>query len=126
MADIAANITKEAAGYLHMVVATDRHADHISGFGADESGDLIEALQPDVVVQPCTEAPDLATDAAAPKHAMARSPSGLDVRTPISCAASEHPSSTPSWTTADGSPCDRLCGPNQISSCSPRLFEILH
>jgi hypothetical protein len=71
MVDIATNITEETAGHLDMVVATHRHADHISGFGADESGDLIEALHPGVVVQPWTEAPDLATDAAAPGFALA-------------------------------------------------------
>ena len=46
---------------LHAVVATHRHADHISGFatkGNDpSSGQVIADLKPDVIVQPWTEHP---------------------------------------------------------------------
>ena len=50
---------------LHAVVATHRHRDHISGFSTDgETGNIIAALHPDVVVQPWTEDPNAATDAA--------------------------------------------------------------
>ncbi len=54
-------------GRLTAVVATHRHADHISGFGTDgrtgESGTIIKALRPKLVLQPWTEDPDAATDA---------------------------------------------------------------
>ena len=52
---------------LTAMVATHRHADHISGFGTDgrtgKSGEIIRALKPKVVLQPWTEDPD------APKNA---------------------------------------------------------
>ncbi|HEX8495436.1 MAG TPA: hypothetical protein VF658_21675 [Pyrinomonadaceae bacterium] len=43
---------------LHIVVATHRHKDHISGFATADgegTGDIIAALGPDVVIQPWTE-----------------------------------------------------------------------
>ena len=40
-----------------MVVATHRHADHISGFGG-KPGEVIASLEPELVVQPWTEDPD--------------------------------------------------------------------
>ena len=49
-----------------MVVATHRHADHISGFGRAKAGEIIKNLQPRRVVQPWTEHPRLSTDARAP------------------------------------------------------------
>jgi hypothetical protein len=49
---------------LHAVVVTHRHADHISGFaGTNETGRIIAALNPDVVIQPWTEDPNAAIDA---------------------------------------------------------------
>jgi hypothetical protein len=55
-----------AAG-LRAVVATHRHADHISGFGTDgrtgKSGEIIRALTPKVVLQPWTEDPRAPRDA---------------------------------------------------------------
>ena len=62
---IADDIAKVTGGRLHAVVATHRHADHISGF-AGESGRKIAGLKPDVVVQPWTEDPDAKTKATAP------------------------------------------------------------
>lgn len=53
-------------GKLHVVVATHRHQDHIRGFGTKNAGDLIEAMMPDVVLQPWTEDPDIPEDATAP------------------------------------------------------------
>lgn len=54
-------------GKLHVVVATHRHKDHISGFATDGSnggsGKIIAALRPDVVIQPWTEDPNAAENA---------------------------------------------------------------
>lgn len=51
---------------LDVVVATHRHADHISGFATKAdgsgSGDVIRELAPRVVLQPWTEAPDAPVD----------------------------------------------------------------
>lgn len=60
---VAADIAGRCGGSLDAVVATHRHADHISGFttgtGGDKaSGDAIRALSPKRVIQPWTEAPD--------------------------------------------------------------------
>lgn len=63
---IAENIAEETGGKLDMVVASHRHADHISGFGDATTGPIIERLRPEVVVQPWTEDPDLQTDALQP------------------------------------------------------------
>ena len=62
--DIAAVCGKHG---LTAVVATHRHADHISGFatakGGKGSGDIIRALKPKLVLQPWTEDPAAAKDA---------------------------------------------------------------
>ncbi|MGA8258576.1 MAG: hypothetical protein WB783_00015 [Arenicellales bacterium] len=62
-------------GKLTMVVATHRHYDHISGFTTKKNGkgpgDIIRSLEPELVVQPWTEDPELPEDARAPK-ALAR------------------------------------------------------
>lgn len=54
-------------GKLHVVVASHRHKDHISGFATDGSnggsGKIIAALRPDVVIQPWTEDPNAAENA---------------------------------------------------------------
>jgi len=61
MMSVANNIKDRCNGKLQIVVATHRHKDHISGFATkkDESGtgDIIKALQPDIVIQPWTEDP---------------------------------------------------------------------
>ena len=70
MTDIAKGIEKRTGGKLDAVVATHRHKDHISGIATDKgkgTGDVIRRLKPKVVVQPWTEAPDLATNATEPK-----------------------------------------------------------
>ncbi|MGR7995079.1 hypothetical protein [Xanthobacter sp. ZOL 2024] len=75
--DIAEKCTEDGADGLDVVVATHRHADHISGFAtrADGkgSGDIIAALRPKAVVQPWTEVPDarldwLGPDESSPAH----------------------------------------------------------
>lgn len=64
--DIQAKVTEHEAGArLDVVVATHRHADHISGFATRDgagSGDVIAGLRPRVVVQPWTEAPEAPVD----------------------------------------------------------------
>ena len=68
MLEIAERIREDCEGKLQMLVATHRHADHISGF-AGKPGAVIASLDPDLVVQPWTEDPDLAPDAKAPAGA---------------------------------------------------------
>jgi hypothetical protein len=54
-------------GKLHMLIASHRHKDHIGGFSregqkneaGETTGDIIRSLNPDVVVQPWTENPEL-------------------------------------------------------------------
>jgi hypothetical protein len=72
------------------VVATHRHADHISGFSTERpkrpdrdatdpraSGEIIRDLAPRVVVQPWTEDPELPTTATGPKAFRALSSRGF-------------------------------------------------
>ncbi len=67
MVQVARQIQSDCGGKLHVVVATHRHQDHISGFsdkGANgDSGKIIRDCQPDVVLQPWTEDPNIARDA---------------------------------------------------------------
>jgi hypothetical protein len=62
---VAEQIRADCGGSLEMVVATHRHADHISGFGR-KPGEIIRSLDPDIVLQPWTERPDLDPAARAP------------------------------------------------------------
>jgi hypothetical protein len=64
-ADIARDIKQVSGGKLNVIVATHRHKDHISGFDG-ESLDILAKLQPDLVVQPWTEDPQVAIDATGP------------------------------------------------------------
>jgi len=69
---VADNIREHCDGKIHIVVATHRHQDHISGFTtSDDSekeapGDIIRSCKPDVVIMPWTEDPNAPIDA---KHA---------------------------------------------------------
>lgn len=65
MLRVAENIREECEGKLHAVVATHRHRDHVSGFAVPGTGEIIAALQPDLVVQPWTEDPQAQPDAVA-------------------------------------------------------------
>ena len=80
MLRIAEDIKEKCAGNLHVVVATHRHADHISGFATASDGkgpgDVIRSLKPDVVLQPWTEQLDLPEDATQPAGKRQRSLSG--------------------------------------------------
>ena len=70
MLRVAQDIQKRCGGEnakLHVVVATHRHKDHISGFATNKdgtgTGDIIRQCNPDVVIQPWTEDPKAKTDA---------------------------------------------------------------
>lgn len=65
MRAVAEKIAQHSGGKLQMVAVTHRHADHMSGF-AGTSGDVIRGLDPDLVVQPWTEHPNLDPKATAP------------------------------------------------------------
>jgi len=83
MPKIAADVKATCGGKLAAVVATHRHADHISGFATNTasggSGKVIAACKPAVVLQPWTEDPEAASDATtatkdsgqSPKHFVA-------------------------------------------------------
>lgn len=82
---VARDIATVCGGKLHVVVATHRHQDHISGFSTQgrrftartlgetaafigkTTGDIISDLDPDIVILPWTEDPDLKTNAKKPK-----------------------------------------------------------
>ena len=71
MLRIARKIGELTNNKLHVVVATHRHRDHISGFATSTngkgSGDIIKSYKPDVVLQPWTEQPDIPVDATGPR-----------------------------------------------------------
>lgn len=70
MLRIANDIKATVGDDLVAVVATHRHADHVSGFqrsGGNGPGDVIRSLKPKVVVQPWTEDPNLAQTAKGPR-----------------------------------------------------------
>jgi L-ascorbate metabolism protein UlaG (beta-lactamase superfamily) len=105
---IANEIQKDCEGRLTAVVATHRHADHISGFATDtatgKSGEIIKSLKPKLVLQPWTEDPDAKTDATKATRDSSRSPksftSGLQAMHDIArdvVAITERP---PTWMSA--------------------------
>jgi len=100
MMQIANDIKERTKRKLHAVVATHRHKDHISGFetkkGHKGTGDVIGSLEPDVVVQPWTEDPDLRPNATGPrskkstKKQVARKLDRMGASTPKHIAALTH------------------------------------
>lgn len=78
MRRIAEDIRTACGGKLDAVVATHRHADHISGFATDGksggSGQVIADCNPSVVLQPWTEDPQAARDGRAATRDSSRSP----------------------------------------------------
>jgi hypothetical protein len=76
MKAIADKIAEDSSGKLQIVAVTHRHADHISGF-AGASGWVIKGLDPELVVQPWTEDPDLEPDAKAPSGGATRAGAGM-------------------------------------------------
>lgn len=67
MVKVARQIEQDCGGKLDVIVATHRHQDHISGFRTNSSGtapgNIIAALDPEVVVQPWIEHPNAEHDA---------------------------------------------------------------
>jgi beta-lactamase superfamily II metal-dependent hydrolase len=63
MSKVVDQLVKDCQGHVDAVVATHRHADHISAFGLQGLDAKLEALNPEVVIQPWTEHPK-AKDAA--------------------------------------------------------------
>ena len=55
--DIAEQIAEHTSGQLDVVVATHRHQDHVSGFGDEHAGEVLDTLNPSVVIRPWTDIP---------------------------------------------------------------------
>jgi beta-lactamase superfamily II metal-dependent hydrolase len=73
MLRVAEKIDEICAGKLHIVVATHRHGDHVSGFStAAQTGKIIAGLNPDIVIQPWTEDPLAQTRALTAKSPLYR------------------------------------------------------
>lgn len=65
MEKVVADIERVCSGKLHVLLATHRHRDHVSGFSTDSNtGRTLAALKPDHVIQPWTEDPGARADAA--------------------------------------------------------------
>jgi len=79
---VAADIKKTVDGRLDVVVATHRHADHISGFERTKDpkapGNVIRSCKPKLVMMPWTEDPDAQKDATKPTHSL--KPNSLHIR----------------------------------------------
>ena len=64
MQKVVADIERVCSGKLHVLLATHRHRDHVSGFSTElATGRTITALKPDHIIQPWTEDPRARTDA---------------------------------------------------------------
>jgi hypothetical protein len=78
---IAKDIARVVGKPLHVLVATHRHADHISGFATNQSktgtGDIIASLEPQLVIQPWTERPEAPADFIGTEGSMKRANDAL-------------------------------------------------
>jgi beta-lactamase superfamily II metal-dependent hydrolase len=96
------------ANGLTAVVATHRHADHVSGYGTDDgtgkTGEIIKSLEPRVVLQPWTEDPNAARDATKATRDSNRSPksftAGLRDKQAIAQMIFDLAASRPVWMSA--------------------------
>jgi hypothetical protein len=126
MPQVANQIAKVCGGSLTAVIATHRHADHISGFGTDaktgKSGETIKALNPKVVLQPWTEDPQAAKDATKATKDSQRSPksftAGLTAMHNIAEAIFQLADSRPAWMGAALQKELRFLGMDNISNRS--------
>ncbi|MGH7386571.1 MAG: hypothetical protein ACREKG_15435, partial [Candidatus Rokuibacteriota bacterium] len=108
MPQVADEIAKVCGGRLTALVATHRHADHISGFGTDgrtgKSGEKIRALKPRAVIQPWTEDPRAATNAKTATRDSARTPksfvAGLTAMHRVAESIFRLADSRPAWMSA--------------------------
>ncbi len=60
---VAEQIATDCDDQLDVVAVSHRHKDHMSGFGIDKSGVILDPLAPKLVVRSWTEHPRAATDA---------------------------------------------------------------
>jgi len=105
MPRVARQIAADCEGQLTAIVATHRHADHISGFGTDsktgKSGEIIYQLKPKLVIQPWTEDPKAAKNAKRATTDSARSTksfiSGLNAMHRVSEAVLALSRRPPAW-----------------------------
>ena len=56
---VAQDIAEQTGGHLEVVVVSHRHTGHVNGFGGVRSGRVIADLEPDLVVRPWPDDPDL-------------------------------------------------------------------
>lgn len=87
MMRVARDIKEQCGERLHVVVATHRHKDHISGFTTQNdgsgTGDIIAQLNPEAVIQPWTEDPEAhdppAGSSPSAKESAGKTPAGTAV-----------------------------------------------
>jgi hypothetical protein len=113
-------------GRLVAVVATHRHADHISGFATDnktgKSGDIIRRLKPALVIQPWTEDPRAKRDAKTATADSARSPkrlvAGLNAMHHVAGLVLEIARRRPGWMSAEIAKELRFLGEDNLKNVS--------
>lgn len=122
MLQVAKDIAEKCDGKLDAVVATHRHADHISGFATREDGsgpgDIIAALKPEVVVQPWTEQPDLPIDATGPLRGAAVGQAALVDMQSVAAAAVAYLDRQPKYLAPELAARMRFIGEDNLSNLS--------